>query len=116
MRSLNLFLSFEEPQVDFSRACKDIVGCTIKVYGSQSVFRAIANLIKDSLNACIGPDVPNLHNFISTQTDQMVPIFIQSKILHGCVMSVQIGESTQCEGVPHNNVSFFTATRDEPVF
>jgi hypothetical protein len=91
MRGLNLFLSFEEPQVDFSGACEDIVGRTIKVYGSQSVFWAVANLIKYSLNACIGPDVPNLNDFISAQTDQMVPVFIQSEILHRCVMSIQIG-------------------------
>lgn len=45
----------------------------------------------------------------------MISVLIQSEILHGCVVAIQVRESAKSEGVPHNNVSFLTATGNESV-
>ena len=46
----------------------------------KSILWPIAYLIKDGLNACIGPYIPNLHNLVSAETDQMMSILIYGQV------------------------------------
>ena len=60
----------------------------------QPVLWSVANLVKDSLDASIGSDVPNLENLISTQTNQVMSVLINSQILYGSIVTVEIGQGT----------------------
>lgn len=64
MARLNFFLSLEEPQVDFARARQDVVSCAIEKNRGQTIFWSITDLVKNSLDASISTDVPNLDYFI----------------------------------------------------
>lgn len=72
-------------------------------------------LIKDCLDAGIGPYVPNLNCLVGAQTDQMISVFIEREVLNRCVVAVEVSKRSQCEGVPHDDVTLFTATCNEPV-
>ena len=80
MGGLDLFLSFELPKVDLPGAQEDVVGVGIEPKGSESVFRSIANLIKDGLHADVGVRVPNSYHFVSSQGDQVVPFFVEGQV------------------------------------
>ena len=110
VRCLDFFLSFKRPKVDLSRPQQNVIGVVIEPKGSQSVFGPIANLIKNCLNANICIGVPNSDYFVGSKWNQVVPIFIKSKILNTGCMSVEITEGVSSERIPHNDMSLFSAT------
>ena len=64
MRGFDLFLSLEEPKVDFTRAKDDIIRPLIEQQTRQSVFRPIVYFIKDGLDSSISDSVPDLDDFV----------------------------------------------------
>jgi hypothetical protein len=116
MRCLDLLLSLEEPQINFPRPQQYIIGILIKEEGGEPILRPIANFIEKSLDAVIGPNVPNLHHLICIQRYQMVPILIERQVLHTRVMAIEIAKNSQGKGVPHQDMPLLSATCHEPMF
>lgn len=110
----NSFSSYK-PEVDLSGASQNVVGSPIEVDRGEAILRAVAKLVEDSLDACVGPDVPNLDDLIGSQTDQVESIFVESQVLDRSIVPIEVRESSKCERVPHDDVSLFSATGNEPV-
>jgi hypothetical protein len=70
-----------EPQVDLSRACKNVVSSAIEDQRGKTIFRSVALLIENSLNACISSYVPNFNGLVSPQANEMVSVLIKCQIL-----------------------------------
>lgn len=115
MTRLNLLLRLEEPEVDLATSKNDVVRDLVEVQRRQDVLRPVAGLVDDGLNAHVRPNVPNFDNLVSAQGNQVVAVLVDCQVLDGSVMSIQVRERAQGEGVPHDNVSFLSTTRDETV-
>lgn len=81
----------------------------------KPVLRSVADLVKYGLDASISPNIPNLDDLVRPQTDQVVPVLVYGQILHTRVVTVEVGERPQCEGIPHNDVALLAATGHEAV-
>ena len=67
MRRLDLFLGFEEPLVDLSRAEQDVVCVWVELKCSKAIFRTIALLVKDGLDTQICARVPNFDALVGAE-------------------------------------------------
>jgi len=115
VRGFNLLLSFKEPEIKFPTAEHDIIGPLVKNHGSEPVFGPVTNLVKNRLNASVCSAVPNFNNFVSSQRDQMIFVFIKRQVLNRSVMAIQVAEDSDGEGIPHEDVSLLAATGHKPV-
>lgn len=82
------YLSAYKPEVDFSGAQQDVVGAFVEMKEGESVFRSVADLVKDGLDADISPDVPDLYDLVRAQGDKMVTVLIYCQVLHTCVVTI----------------------------
>ena len=104
-----------KPEINFPWAKEDVICSLVKVKESQPVLWSVAYLVKDSLDASISSDVPNLENFVSTKTDQVVSVLVNCQVLHRSVMTIEIRQSSKSERVPHDNVTLLSTTSHESV-
>ena len=80
MTCLDLFLCLERPEIDFSTAYNNIVRHLIVVECSQDWFGSVEEAVNDSLDANVGPRVPDFDNFIGSKTDQMITLFVDVEV------------------------------------
>ena len=106
-------MGLEEPEVDLARAKQDMIGLRFENEGCQVIIRSVADLVDNCLNVRVGSNIPNFDHFVGAKRDQMVSLLVDCQVLHRGVVTVQVRENTECEGVPHNDVPLFTAGSNE---
>ena len=70
------------PDIDFPGAKKNSIDLGVVNHASQSILRTVAEFIDQSLNTSVCANIPNLHHFVSSKTDEMVAIFVDAQLLH----------------------------------
>ena len=104
-----------KPEINFSWAKEDVICSLVKVKESQPVLWSVAYLVKDSLDASVSSDVPNLEDFVSTETDQVVSVLIDCQVLHRSIVTIEVRQSSKSKRIPHDNVTLLSATCYESV-
>jgi len=115
MRGLDLLLSLEEPQVELTRAKQDVVSVLVEDQGRQTIFWTVADLVEDRLDADVVTGVPDANHFVRAKGDQVVSVFVESEVLNTCGVAIEVTESMSGKWIPHDDVSFFSATCNKPM-
>ena len=82
MTRLHLILSLEGPEFDNDGANDDVVGNGVVCQSGQYVFWTIGVPVYDVLDALVALGVPNLHDFVRAETDQVVTILVDVQVAH----------------------------------
>ena len=85
---LDLILRLEWPKLNHDRTDNDVVGDWIVIQCRQDVLRAVRHPVNNVLDAFVALGVPNLHYFVSAETNQMVSLFIDIKVADRSVVTV----------------------------
>ena len=112
MTGFDFFLCLEGPKFDPDRTHDDMRRHRVVLQCTQDVLWAVSNTINNRLNALIVSCVPNLDHLVRAKTDQMVPVLIDVKVRDRGVMTVQMGQLLKRVGLPKDNVTLHTATRN----
>ena len=79
---LDLVLRLEGPKFDHDRTDNDVVGDRIVIQCGQDILRAIRLSVDNILDAFVALSVPDLDDFVRTETDQMISLLVDIEVAY----------------------------------